>query len=160
MLNIGLLTPQQIIDGVIAKSAEVPLNSLEGFVRQVIGWREFVRLVYLHAGSRQRTTNAWSLSRTLPASFYTGSTGIVPFDQSIKRILKYAYCHHIERLMVLGNFMLLCDIDTRRGLSMVHGDVHRFLRLGDGSQRLWYEPTCGRRTDDNQALHQRFELHS
>lgn len=110
MLNIGLVTPEQIINQVIAKSDEVSLNSLEGFVRQVIGWREFIRLIYVHVGSRQRTTNAWNLSRTLPASFYTGSTGIVPFDQSVKRTLRYAYCHHIERLMVLGNFMLLCDI--------------------------------------------------
>jgi len=110
MLNIGLIAPQQIINAVIAKSDEVSLNSLEGFVRQVIGWREFIRLVYLHAGSRQRSTNTWNLTRSLPASFYTGSTGIVPFDQSVQRALKYAYCHHIERLMVLGNFMLLCDI--------------------------------------------------
>jgi deoxyribodipyrimidine photolyase-related protein len=110
MLNIGLLTPQQIIEAVLQKSEEVSLNSLEGFVRQVIGWREFVRLVYLHAGSRQRTRNFWGLSRTLPASFYDGTTGIVPFDQSIQRTLKHAYCHHIERLMILGNFMLLCDI--------------------------------------------------
>jgi len=110
MLNIGLVTPKQIIDLVIAKREQVALNSLEGFLRQVIGWREFIRLVYIHAGSRQRTTNAWNLKQPLPASFYTGTTGIVPFDQSIKRTLEHAYCHHIERLMVLGNFMLLCDI--------------------------------------------------
>ncbi len=110
MLNIGLLTPEQIVNQVMAKSDEVSLNSLEGFLRQVIGWREFIRLIYIHAGTRQRTTNAWNLSRSLPTSFYTGSTGIVPFDQSVHRTLKYAYCHHIERLMVLGNFMLLCDI--------------------------------------------------
>jgi deoxyribodipyrimidine photolyase-related protein len=110
MLNIGLITPEQIINQVISVSERVSLNSLEGFVRQVIGWREFIRLVYIHAGSRQRTTNAWNLSRPLPASFYSGSTGITPFDQSVKRALKFAYCHHIERLMVLGNFMVLCDI--------------------------------------------------
>lgn len=110
MLNIGLVTPKQIITQVIAKREQVALNSLEGFLRQVIGWREFIRLVYIHAGSRQRTTNAWNLKQSLPASFYTGTTGIVPFDQSIKRTLEFAYCHHIERLMVLGNFMLLCDI--------------------------------------------------
>ncbi len=110
MLNIGLLTPQQIIDSVLAKCDEVSLNSLEGFVRQVIGWREFIRLVYLHAGNRQRTTNSWNLTKPLPTSFYDGTTGILPVDQSIQRTLKYAYCHHIERLMVLGNFMLLCDI--------------------------------------------------
>ena len=110
MLNVGLLTPQQIIDAVLARSDEVTLNSLEGFVRQVIGWREFIRLVYLHAGNRQRTTNSWNLTKRLPTSFYDGTTGIDPVDQSIQRTLKYAYCHHIERLMVLGNFMLLCDI--------------------------------------------------
>jgi deoxyribodipyrimidine photolyase-related protein len=110
MLNIGLLTPQQIVDVVLRKCEEVSLNSLEGFLRQVIGWREFVRLVYLAAGSRQRTQNFWGLSRKVPNSFYDGTTGIVPFDQSIQRVLKHAYCHHIERLMVLGTFMLLCDI--------------------------------------------------
>jgi deoxyribodipyrimidine photolyase-related protein len=111
MLNIGLLTPQQVIDAVLVKANEVPLNSLEGFVRQVIGWREFIRMIYLHAGSQQRTRNSWQLSKKIPASFYTAQTGIVPVDDSIRRTLKYAYCHHIERLMVLGNFMLLCDID-------------------------------------------------
>lgn len=111
MLNIGLLTPQRVIEAVLEKRDEVSLNSMEGFVRQVIGWREFVRLVYLHAGSRQRTRNYWKLARPLPASFYDGTTGIVPFDRSIQRTLKYAYCHHIERLMVLGNFMLLTDIE-------------------------------------------------
>lgn len=110
MLNVGLLTPHQVIAMVLEKCNGVSLNSLEGFVRQVIGWREFVRLVYLHAGVRQRTRNAWELSRPLPDSFYDGTTGIVPFDCSVRRVLKYAYCHHIERLMVLGNFMLLCDI--------------------------------------------------
>ncbi len=111
MINIGLLTPEQIIQRVVSKSDEVSLNSLEGFLRQVIGWREFIRLVYIHAGSRQRTANAWNLTRSLPVSFYSGTTGIIPFDQSVNRALKYAYCHHIERLMVLGNFMLLCDIE-------------------------------------------------
>jgi deoxyribodipyrimidine photolyase-related protein len=110
MLNIGLLTAEQIVAKVLANCEEVSLNSIEGFVRQVIGWREFIRLVYTHAGSKQRTENAWGLAGTLPSSFYSGTTGIDPFDESVKRVLKYAYCHHIERLMVLGNFMLLCDI--------------------------------------------------
>jgi len=114
MMNIGLLTPKQIIDRTLTKSAEVPMNSLEGFIRQVAGWREFIRLVYLQAGSRQRTTNCWNLSRALPASFYDGSSGILPFDQSVRRVLDSAYCHHIERLMVLGNFMLLCDIHPNK----------------------------------------------
>ena len=111
MLNIGLLTPAQILEVVLAKIDEIPLNSMEGFIRQVIGWREFIRMIYLHVGTKQRTENAWKLTRSLPASFYTGETGIVPFDESIRRTLQYGYCHHIERLMVLGNFMLLCDIE-------------------------------------------------
>ncbi len=110
MLNIGLLTPKQVVEAVLAHGEEVPLNSLEGFIRQVIGWREFVRLIYVHAGTKQRTRNFWGLSQKLPASFYSGTTGIAPFDASVERTLNHAYCHHIERLMVLGNFMLLCDI--------------------------------------------------
>jgi deoxyribodipyrimidine photolyase-related protein len=110
MLNVGLLSPQEVVDAVLARAEDVPLNSLEGFVRQVIGWREFVRLVYLARGRRQRTANFWNLSAPMPAAFYDGSTGIEPVDHTIQRVLRLGYCHHIERLMLLGNFMLLCDI--------------------------------------------------
>jgi deoxyribodipyrimidine photolyase-related protein len=113
MLNIGLLTPNQIIDKALAIGQEknIPLNSLEGFIRQIIGWREFIRIVYEKEGSKQRTTNYWKFKRKIPASFWTGTTGILPIDQTIQKILATGYCHHIERLMVLGNFMLLCEFD-------------------------------------------------
>ena len=113
MLNIGLLTPQQIIDKALAIGHEknIPLNSLEGFIRQVMGWREFIKIVYEREGSKQRTTNYWNFTRKIPPSFWTGTTGIPPIDITIKKILKTGYCHHIERLMVLGNFMLLCEFD-------------------------------------------------
>ncbi len=113
MLNVGLLTPRQILDAVLEPSvaANIPLNSLEGFVRQVVGWREFIRGVYHYAGSRERTTNFWGFDRKIPPSFWDGTTGIVPVDTVIKRVLATGYCHHIERLMVLGNFMLLCEFD-------------------------------------------------
>jgi deoxyribodipyrimidine photolyase-related protein len=113
MLNIGLLQPMQIIEQAIAYSAQtnIPLNSLEGFVRQVMGWREFIRIVYEREGTKQRTTNYWKFTRKIPPSFWTGETGIAPIDSTIKKILKTGYCHHIERLMVLGNFMLLCEFD-------------------------------------------------
>ncbi len=112
-LNIGLLTPQQIIDKTLEYHHKLnyPLNSLEGFVRQIIGWREFMRAIYLREGVKQRTHNAWNLTRKIPASFYDGTTGIEPVDHTIKKILKTGYCHHIERLMVLGNFMHLCEFD-------------------------------------------------
>lgn len=109
MLNIGLLLPLQIVDATMAFAAEnaVPLNSLEGFIRQIIGWREFIRGVYVYKGTQERTTNFWKFEKPIPPAFYDGTTGIVPIDTTIKKLNRTAYNHHIERLMVLGNFMLL-----------------------------------------------------
>lgn len=111
MLNVGLLTPQQVVDRTCkyADSHDVPLNSLEGFLRQVIGWREFMRATYDDLGVAMRTTNYWNHQRSIPDSFWSGTTGILPLDDTIHRILKTGYCHHIERLMVLGGFMFLCE---------------------------------------------------
>jgi deoxyribodipyrimidine photolyase-related protein len=113
MLNIGLLDPGSIIQNAleIATRQNIPLNSLEGFIRQILGWREFIRAVYQRENITQRTRNYWGFKRKIPASFWTGTTGIVPVDTVIKRVLKSGYAHHIERLMVLGNFMLLCEFD-------------------------------------------------
>lgn len=113
MLNIGLLNPNTIIERALeaAKQQNIPLNSLEGFIRQVLGWREFIRAVYERENITQRTRNYWGFKRKIPASFWTGTTGIVPVDTVIKRVLQSGYAHHIERLMVLGNFMLLCEFD-------------------------------------------------
>jgi deoxyribodipyrimidine photolyase-related protein len=110
MLNTGLLSPQEVVDRAI-EAEDVSINSLEGFVRQVIGWREFIRLVYRKHGVLQRTTNYWKHHRKIPSSFYDGTTGIEPIDTVIRRVLATGYCHHIERLMILGNFMLLCELD-------------------------------------------------
>ena len=110
MLNIGLLSPQQVLDAALKHANEVPLNSLEGFIRQVCGWREFVRLVYLRFGRKQRTANHWNHTRSIPNSFYDGTTGIVPVDHVIRQVLRTGYCHHIERLMILGNFLMLCEV--------------------------------------------------
>jgi deoxyribodipyrimidine photolyase-related protein len=107
-LNIGLLHPQQVIDAVMAHADRVPLNSLEGFVRQVIGWREFMRGIYQFHGNTIRRRNFWNFTRRMPQSFYDGTTGIAPIDRVIRLLLREGYCHHIERLMVLGNFFLLC----------------------------------------------------
>ncbi len=114
-LNIGLLTPQQVVKETLtfAKKNDVPLNSLEGFLRQVIGWREFIRATYDDLGVPMRTTNHWQHTRKIPDSFYDGTTGILPIDDTIHRILDTGYCHHIERLMVLGGFMFLCEFDPK-----------------------------------------------
>jgi deoxyribodipyrimidine photolyase-related protein len=113
MLNVGLLTPYQILREVLeyTDKNKVPLNSLEGFIRQLTGWREFMRGVYLFNGVRQRTTNFWNFNKQIPDSFYNATTGIEPVDTTIKKILDTGYAHHIERLMILGNFMLLCEFD-------------------------------------------------
>jgi len=110
MLNIGLLDPQDVINRVMARAGTVPMNSLEGFIRQIIGWREFMRGIYQYRGNEIRKGNFWNFDRPLPSSFYDGSTGIQPVDRVIRQLLDDGYCHHIERLMVVGNFMLLCRI--------------------------------------------------
>ena len=110
MLNIGLLTPQEVIDAALTKKG-IPLNSLEGFVRQIIGWREFMHGIYVHRGSEIRTSNFFNHTRPIPQSFYDATTGIPPIDRIIRQLDSEAYCHHIERLMILGNFMLLCRFD-------------------------------------------------
>lgn len=113
LINIGLLPVNFVVESAIefAQQNDVPINSLEGFTRQLIGWREFIRAVYEQVGTKERTKNYWGFTRKIPASFYTGTTGIEPIDNSIKKVLKHGYVHHIERLMVLGNFMLLCEFD-------------------------------------------------
>jgi deoxyribodipyrimidine photolyase-related protein len=112
-LNTGLLTPQQVLDETLSKhgSDNFPINSLEGFIRQIIGWREFMRGIYVKEGVFERTNNHFGHKRKIPDSFWSGETGIPPIDDTIKKVLKLGYCHHIERLMILGNFMLLCEFD-------------------------------------------------
>ena len=113
LLNVGLLSPKEVVEAALqyANDHEIPLNSIEGFIRQIIGWREFIRGIYHAKGGVERTTNFWGFHRKIPASFYDATTGIAPIDLTIQKVLRTGYCHHIERLMVLGNFMLLCEFD-------------------------------------------------
>ncbi len=111
LLNIGLLTPKQVIDAALkhADKHKIPLNSLEGFLRQIAGWREFMRATYEDLGDKMQGSNHWNHKRKIPKSFWTGTTGIDPLDDAIKRVIATGYCHHIERLMVIGGFMFLCE---------------------------------------------------
>jgi deoxyribodipyrimidine photolyase-related protein len=113
LMNVGLIRAKDVVNQSLtfAQEEDIPINSTEGFIRQIIGWREFIRGMYISKGTYSRTRNYWNFTRKIPSSFYDGSTGIVPIDQTIKEVLKTGYCHHIERLMVLGNFMLLCEFD-------------------------------------------------
>ena len=112
VMNLGLLTPQTVVKETIAfaKANKVPLNSLEGFVRQVIGWREFMRGIYQNYEQRLVSDNFFNHKKKLTKSWYDGSTGITPLDHTIKNCLKYGYSHHIERLMVVCNLMNLSGI--------------------------------------------------
>ena len=113
LINVGLLAPQQVLNRVLDYAVEnsIPLNSTEGLVRQIMGWREFIRGIYQVKGTQERTTNFWGHKRKIPKSFYQGTTGLFPVDSVIDKLNKTAYAHHIERLMVLGNIMVLCEFD-------------------------------------------------
>ncbi len=112
-LNLGLITPKEVIDKSIdyAEKNDIPLNSLEGFIRQIIGWREFIRGIYQNYGDQMVKSNYWSHKNKLTAAWYDGSTGIEPLDEAIKGAQKYGYTHHINRLMILSNIMNLCNIN-------------------------------------------------
>lgn len=111
-LNIGLLTPMEVVNKVLEHTDEhdIKINNTEGIIRQIIGWREFIRMVYEHHGTDMRTENQWNHRRHISDPWYAGNTGIDPIDTTISKTLDTAYAHHIERLMVMGNFMFLCKL--------------------------------------------------
>ena len=114
-LNMGLITPADVVEKALnfANNENTPINSLEGFIRQIIGWREFIRGVYQSHSTKQVNGNYFNFSRKLKSSWYNGSTGIEPLDDAISFSDKFGYTHHINRLMVIANIMTLCEIDPR-----------------------------------------------
>jgi len=117
IINIGLITPREIVDKTIKyyeKNKEnIKLQSVEAFVRQIIGWREMMRMLYHYEHTNMVNSNHFEHNRKLNKRWYTATTGIEPVDDLIKKVLKYSYAHHIERLMYLGNFMLLSEINPK-----------------------------------------------
>ena len=112
-INSGLLDPMEVIDSALAyydENNDARLASVEGFIRQIIGWREFMRAVYIKDGTTQRKDNFWRHNRALSSAWYDGTLGIAPVDDAIQKAKKYAYNHHIERLMLVGNLMLLSEV--------------------------------------------------
>ena len=120
LINVGLLTPQEVINKALlyAKENKVPLNSLEGFIRQILGWREFIRGIHYKFSNIQNEKNFFNHERKLTQSWYSGETGIDPLDFAIKKVQRLGYLHHIERLMIVSNIMLLCEIHPH--------EVHRW----------------------------------
>ncbi len=109
-INCGLITPKEIIEKIKPYESQIPINSYEGFIRQIIGWREFIRGIYNEFDDIQQKSNFFNHQRKLSHHWYDGTTGIPPLDDAIKQVLRLGYTHHINRLMVIGNIMLLCQI--------------------------------------------------
>jgi deoxyribodipyrimidine photolyase-related protein len=111
-LNIGLITPMEVVKTVLryTEKNNIPINNTEGIIRQIIGWREFIRMVYEHHGTNMRNENQWNHTNNISKKWYDGTTGIDPVNTTITKTLDTAYAHHIERLMVMGNIMFLCKL--------------------------------------------------
>jgi len=114
-LNVGLLTAEEVCARVdrLARDEKIPLNAAEGFIRQIIGWREYVRGLYWLKMPDYAAANALGAKRALPAFFWTGKTTMNCLHQCIGDTLENAYAHHIQRLMVIGNFSLLAGLDPK-----------------------------------------------
>lgn len=139
MLNCGILSVKYVLDKTIdyykKHKATVNLQSVEGFIRQILSWREYQRVVYLKYHEEFNKKNFFKHKRKIPNEWYTGKTGIPPIDDCIEKVLKHSYVHHIERLMVLGNFMMLLEFDPKEVykwfISLISLDSYEWVMEGN-----------------------------
>ncbi len=112
-LNLGLLSPREVCDRADAtyRAGLVPVNSAEGFIRQILGWREFMRGIYFLEGPAYTRRNELAHSRALPPLYWGGATRMACLSHAVGQTRDLAYAHHIQRLMVTGNFALLAGVD-------------------------------------------------
>ncbi len=109
-LNLHMINPSEVVAAALERSSSVPLNSLEGFIRQIIGWREFVRGIYWQRMPDYAETNALNAELPMPRFYWTGATEMRCLSEAIGHTIDHAYAHHIERLMVLGLFAMLLGV--------------------------------------------------
>jgi deoxyribodipyrimidine photolyase-related protein len=133
-LNCGLLHPREVCDAAIAayEAGAAPLNAVEGFVRQILGWREFVRGIYWREMPGYARSNHLRAHRRLPRFYWTGETDMNCLAECIRSTREHAYAHHIQRLMVLGNFALLAGIAPREieeWFLIVYADAYEWVEL-------------------------------
>jgi len=133
-LNAGLILPIEAVRAAEAAWAtgHAPLNAVEGFIRQILGWREFIRGIYWLKMPDYASMNFLEASRDLPSFYWTGATEMNCMRQSIDQTRRYAYAHHIQRLMVLGNFALLAGLDPRQvneWYLVVYADAYEWVEL-------------------------------
>ena len=110
LINLGLITPELIIERIKKVENKIKINSYEGYIRQIIGWREFIRGIYQNYDKILEENNFFKHKNSLTQKWYDGTTGLDPLDHSIQNAKNFGYTHHIERLMVLCNIMNLCEI--------------------------------------------------
>lgn len=130
-INLGLLSPREAIDSAVAALDDgAPLNAVEGFVRQILGWREYVRGIYHLAGPDYMHRNALDATRPLPDFYWTAQSGMRCLDAAVEQTRDLAYAHHIQRLMVLGNFAMLAGVDphqVHRWFLAVYADAYEWV---------------------------------
>lgn len=115
-INAGLLDPLKVCQEAeeAYKDGHAPINAVEGFIRQILGWREYVRGIYWLKMPDYLEENALSATRDLPEFYWTGKTDMHCMSQAIGQTIEYGYAHHIQRLMITGNFALLAGIDPKQ----------------------------------------------
>ena len=133
-LNSGLLDPLDLAQAVEARfrDGDVPINAAEGFIRQIIGWREYVRGIYWHQGPGYAERNFLDARRPLPDFYWTGDTDMHCLSQAIGQTLDLAYAHHIQRLMITGNFAMLIGADpvaVHQWYLAVYADAYEWVEL-------------------------------
>ena len=133
-LNIGLLTPLEICEAAdrAYRQGDVPLNCAEGFIRQIIGWREYVRGLYWLDMPGLREANALGAARPLPEFYWTGETDMHCLATCVDQVKREAYSHHIPRLMVLGNFAMLAGVDPKQiddWFLVAYADAYQWVEL-------------------------------
>ncbi|MBC7522086.1 MAG: cryptochrome/photolyase family protein [Sandarakinorhabdus sp.] len=116
LINCGLLLPREVCDAAEAayRAGVVPINAAEGFIRQILGWREYVRGIHWIAGPDYASRNFLGATRDLPDFYWTGETDMHCLSQSIGATKRHAHAHHIQRLMVIGNFAMLIGTDPHQ----------------------------------------------
>ena len=133
-LNAGLLNPLEVIKAALRalEKGSAPLNAVEGFVRQILGWREYIRGIYWLFMPEYKSMNALSSTRSLPGFYWTGDTRMNCIKQCVQDTARNAYAHHIQRLMVLGNFALLAGIhpdEVNEWFMIVYADAYEWVEL-------------------------------
>ena len=135
-MNLKLISPKEIIDAVLyhyrLNSDEISISQVEGFIRQVIGWREYMRGMYWAQMPQYKALNTLDNHNPIPEFFWTGDTKMNCLNKTINNSLDNAYAHHIQRLMVLGNFALLSSIDPKQvneWFWIVYADAYQWVEL-------------------------------